>query len=69
MSAPQWRILVIAAWLTLVCITFVWIGSLAARSWLLLLVAGVIPPAMLLWLWNEDRPQLLGALIERGRRR
>lgn len=60
----QWRYLAIAVWVALVCIAFVWIGSFAARSWLLLVVSAVIPPAMLLWLWNEEKngPQLLGTL-------
>ena len=62
MSTPQWRYLAIAVWVVLVCVTFVWIGSVALRSWLLLVVSAVIPPAMLLWLWNEDGPQLLGTL-------
>ena len=66
MSAPQWRWSLIGVWLALSCITFVVIDSLVARSWLQLLVFGVIPPAMLLWLWNEDRPLLIGSL---GRRR
>jgi hypothetical protein len=38
---------------------------MTARSWLLLLVFGVIPPAMLLWLWNKDRPLLMGSLRRR----
>jgi hypothetical protein len=66
MSAPQWRILVIVSWIALTCLTFISIGNLAARSWLLLFVSGVIPPAMLLWLWTEDAPHLLGTLYERN---
>jgi hypothetical protein len=62
MSPSRWRFLAIGLWVALACITFVWVGSVAARSWLLLVVGGVIPPAMLLWLWNEDGPQLLGTL-------
>ena len=69
MSPPHWRVLVIGTWVALACLTFIWIGSLAARSWSILLVSGIVPPAMLLWLWNEDRPQLLGTLTERGPRR
>lgn len=65
MSAPQWRWSLIGVWLALSCITFLVIDSLVARSWLLLLVFGVVPPVMLLWLWNEDRPLLIGSL---GRR-
>ena len=68
MSAPRWRILVIATWLALTCITFVYVGTVAARNWWLLVVSGAIPPAMLLWLWNDDRPQLLGTLRESGGR-
>jgi hypothetical protein len=59
MSALQWRWSLIGVWLVLTCIGFVWIGSWAAHSWLLLLVFAVVPPAMLLWLWNEDRPLLI----------
>jgi hypothetical protein len=62
MSATQWRWSLIGAWLALTCMTFIAINSMAPRSWLLLLVFGTIPPAMLLWLWNEDRPLLIGSL-------
>lgn len=62
MSALRWRWSLIGAWIALTCIAFIAIGSMAARSWLLLLVFGTIPPAMLLWLWNEDRPLLMGSL-------
>jgi hypothetical protein len=48
-------------------VIFTAIGSLAARSWLLLLVTGLVPPVMLLWLWNEDRPLLIGSLQRRRR--
>lgn len=68
MSAPRWRIFVIVTWVALTCITFVWVGDVAPHNWLLLVVSGAIPPAMLLWLWNDDRPQLLGTLRERGSR-
>lgn len=69
MSAPQWRWSVIGVWLALACVTFVGIDSMALRSWLLLLVVGVIPPAMLLWAWNEDRPLPIGSLRPRRERR
>jgi hypothetical protein len=61
MSAPQWRWSLIGVWLALSCLTFIALDSLAARRWLLFLVFGVVPPAMLLWLWNEDRPLLIGS--------
>jgi hypothetical protein len=48
---------------------FVAIDSMAARSWLLLVVVGFVPPAMLLWLWNEDQPLLIGSLHRRQKRR
>ena len=62
MSAPQWRWSLIGLWIALTCVTFAVIDSMTARSWLLLLVFGTVPPAMLLWLWNEDRPLLMGSL-------
>lgn len=62
MSVPRWRLLLIGIWVALACIAFVRIGGVAGSSWLLPLVAGVIPPAMLLWQWNEDGPQLIGTL-------
>ena len=68
MSAPRWRWSVIGVWLALACITFAGIDSMALRSWLLLLVFGIIPPAMLLWAWNEDRPVPIGALSRRRER-
>ena len=65
MSAPRWRWSLIGVWFALTCMTFIALGSWAARSWLLLLVFGLLPPAMLLWLWNEDRPLLIGSLRRR----
>lgn len=65
MSASRWRWSLIGVWFALTSITFIAIDSTAARSWLLLLVFGVVPPAMLLWLWNEDRPLLIGSLHRR----
>jgi hypothetical protein len=66
MSAPQWRSSLIGIWLVLTCLTFIAVDSMVPRSWLLLLVFVVVPPAMLLWLWNEDRPLLIGSLRRRG---
>jgi hypothetical protein len=65
MSAPRWRWSLIGVWIALTCIIFIATGSMAARSWLLLVAFGTIPPAMLLWLWNEDRPLLIGSLRPR----
>ena len=62
MSAPRWRWSVIGVWLAVTCAAFIAIESTAVRSWLLLLVVGLIPPAMLLWAWNEDRPLPIGSL-------
>jgi len=67
MSATRWRWSLIGAWLALTCMAVIAINGIAPRSWLLLLVCGVVPPAMLLWLWNEDRPLLLGSLHRRQR--
>ena len=60
MSAPQWRWSLIGVWFALACMTFMAIDTIVARNWLLLFVFGVVPPTMLLWLWNEDRPLLIG---------
>ena len=68
MSASRWRWSLIGVWFALTVITFLAVNSMAPRSWLLLLVCGVIPPAMLLWLWNEDRPLLIGSLHRRQKR-
>jgi hypothetical protein len=62
MSALRWRWSLIGVWFALTLIAFIAINGTAPRSWLLLLVFSLIPPAMLLWLWNEDRPLLLGSL-------
>lgn len=68
MSAPRWRWSVIGVWVALISMIFIGIDSMAARSWLLLLVFGFVPPAMLLWLWNEDQPVLIGSLHRRQKR-
>ncbi|HET9191838.1 MAG TPA: hypothetical protein VFD64_10475 [Gemmatimonadaceae bacterium] len=62
MSTSHWRWSLIGVWLAFACVTFIVINSMAVRSWLLLLVFGLIPPAMLLWAWNEDRPLPIGSL-------
>ena len=62
MSVSQWRWSLIGAWVALACVTFIAIGNMVPRSWLLLLVWAIVPPAMVLWLWNEDRPLLMGTL-------
>lgn len=62
MSAPRWRWFLIAVWIAVCSVSFVAIDSLTARSWLLLVALIIVPPLMLLWLWNEDRPMLLGSL-------
>jgi hypothetical protein len=62
MSPPRWRWSLIGVWIALTCLTFIAIDSMALRSWLLLLVLGFVPSVMLLWLWNEDRPMLIGSL-------
>lgn len=62
MSAPRWRWFLISVWLVLTCITFIATDSMAVRSWLLILLFGIIPPAMLMWLWNEDRPLPIASL-------
>ena len=69
MSALRWRWSVIGIWLALTCMTFIAIGSMAGRSWLLLVVFAFVPPAMLLWLWNEDRPLPIGSLNRRQNQR
>ena len=69
MPAPQWRRTLIGMWLAVACFTFIGIDSMAVRSWLLLVVCGVIPPAMLLWAWNEDRPLPIESLSARRERR
>ena len=65
MSAPHWRWSLIAAWVCVTCATFIVLGSMAGRSWWLLLVAAVTPPLMLLTFWTEDRPLPIGTLRRR----
>lgn len=62
MSTLRWRWSLIGVWFALTCMTFIAVDSMVPRSWLLLFVFGIVPPAMLLWLWNEDRPLLIGSL-------
>ena len=61
MSAQRWRWSVIGTWVALACIGLFVIG-ISARTVSLFAVCGVVPPAMLLWLWNEDRPLVMGSL-------
>ena len=65
MSAPEWRRSLITGWQLLTLITFLVIDNAELRSWLLLLAFGIIPPALLTWLWNEDRPLPMESLRAR----
>ena len=65
MSAPRWRWSLIGLWLVLTCVAFIGMDTLTARAWAVLFLFCVIPPLMLVWLWNEDRPLLLGSLHRR----
>jgi hypothetical protein len=67
MSA-QWRWSVIGFWIVLSCIVFLAVGSTSQRSWLLLMVAAAIPPAMLLWFSSEDQSMVAAPLRLRHRR-
>ncbi len=67
MSAPRRRSYLIGIWVAIACITFLALGTTTLRSASLLLAFGVIPPLMLLWLWNDERPLALGTLRQRHR--
>lgn len=62
MSSPRVRWFLIGIWMVLASMVFVSLGSWTERSWLLLFVSATIPPTMMLWFWNEDRPLLMGAV-------
>jgi hypothetical protein len=66
MSVQRWRWSVIGIWVTLACIALFTTG-ITARTMSVFLAGGIVPPAMLLWLWNEDRPLQLGGLSPRKR--
>jgi hypothetical protein len=65
MTAPRLRWSLIGVWLACTCIAFFVIDNVTARSLMLLLVFAVIPPTMLLWRWNENRPLVIGSLYRR----
>ena len=56
MSSPHVRLYLIGLWMAVGAMVFIGVGSWTERSWSLLFVAATIPPAMMLWFWNEDRP-------------
>jgi hypothetical protein len=66
MSAPRWRRSVIGIWVALAGIALFVMG-MSVRNVSVFFAAGVVPPVMLLWLWNEDQPMLLGSLNSRER--
>ena len=68
MSTPRWRWFLIGIWFAVTCASFIAIDNVATRSWLLLMVFAFVPPTMLLWLWSEDRPLLIGSLGRRQTR-
>ena len=68
MSATRMRWGLIVVWMAAASVVFTSVGSWTERSWLLLFVAATIPPAMMLWFWNEDRPLMIGSLSARRKR-
>ena len=62
MTALRLRWSLIAVWVACTCIAFVVIDDMTARSLMRFLVFAVVPPTMLLWLWNENRPLVIGSL-------
>lgn len=60
MSAPRWRWWLIALWVALGGVAFLVMGSTTLRAFMVLAVLGVVPPVMLLWLWNDDGPLVSG---------
>lgn len=67
MSAPRWHPFLISVWFALTCLTFVAINSSVPGNWLMLLVFAVLLPAILLRVWNEDRPLLIRSVRRRQR--
>jgi hypothetical protein len=59
MSSPQWHWYLIASWIAGAALVFIGVGGWTERSWLLLCVIAALPPAMMLWFWNEDRPLIM----------
>jgi hypothetical protein len=55
-------------WIGLLLVAFALVDISTVRSWLTLIVLAVVPPLMLLWLWNDDKPVILGALGDGHRR-
>jgi hypothetical protein len=68
MSALSLRSPLTVIWIALAFVAFRWIDISSVRSWLTLMVVAVVPPLMMLWLWNDAKPVLIGALTRRQAR-
>jgi hypothetical protein len=65
-NSPQARWYLIALWIAVAAVVFINVGSWTGRSWSLLFITGTIPPAMMLWFWNEDQPLVMERIKTRG---
>jgi len=62
MSLARWHWLLVGVWFAVTSLAFVAVESPIARSWLLLIVFGVVPAAAWLWLFTDHQPQLARAV-------
>ena len=49
-------------WMALVLLTFLGAGTASAQSWVLLAVAGIVPPAIMLSVW-KDAPTTIAEVL------
>lgn len=68
MSTLNTRWFLIAVWVVCAIGIFSVSDAPDMRAWSIFAVAALLPPVMLLWLWNEDGPAPLGTLREAARR-
>lgn len=63
MSSHSIRCSITASWFALALLTFLAAGDSSGRSWVLLAMAGIVPPAVMLALWKDEPPPTIAEVI------
>jgi hypothetical protein len=60
---PHLRWLLCALWIAILFLAFTFTDATSIRNWLYLAVGMVIPPAVMMTIWNDGPPQTVAELL------
>ena len=63
MHVPHLRWSLCLLWIALALLTFTVIDASSLRSWLILAAAALVPPAVVLGVWNDGPPPTIAEVL------